>query len=184
MLLQRRNQPFPLWPYEWTRFITTVSNPDLLIAIHTQSHQTPSGLLVCNCNTQTARFHLWPHSQPIWNCHPTHPPIMSHLHTKHLLPLTLLFHIPLPEALMLFHQSYLQQTLDYPCAVYSVCGSSVQHPGLFYFCRPIEILNTCEPSLEFQIPRLKSDLGNFVSSKGAVLCYVHWSAARSMKIES
>ena len=60
----------------------------------------------------------------------------------------------------------IQQTLDYPCAVYPVCGSSVQHPSLFYFCRPIEILNMCEPSLEFQLLHFKSDLGKFSKLEG------------------
>ena len=51
-----------------------------------------SGLLVCNCHTQTGRFHSIP----------TCPPITSHTWTKHPLTPTLLL-----VALMYFCQSYL-----------------------------------------------------------------------------
>ena len=67
----------------------------------------------------------------------------------------------------------VQQTLDYPCVVYPVCGSSVQHSGFFYFCGSIEILNTCEPSLEFQLPRLKVTLA--ISLARRVPCFVMWT---------
>ena len=81
---------------------TTISNP---VEIHTQSHQIPFQNS-CLCHSQTARFHPWPHSPPIWKCIPTGPPIISHHQTSHLLT-PLPSSIPAPVALMIFCQSYL-----------------------------------------------------------------------------
>ena len=62
------------------RFTTTASNPDLPVAIHTQSHQIP--LQVC----WSTWLHPRPHPPPIWNCIPTCPPIPTHPRSQH--PLT------------------------------------------------------------------------------------------------
>ena len=78
-----RNPLFPFWPYEWTPLHHHSIKPRPSSCHHTQSHQIPFGeLLVCQCHTQTAKFHPWPHSLPVWNCIPTRPPIMSHPRTQ------------------------------------------------------------------------------------------------------
>ena len=73
-----------------TVWMDTGSSPQY----RTQTYQLPSThsptfsrMLVCQGHTQTTRLHLQPHSPPIWNSIPIHPPITRHPRTQH--PLTL-----------------------------------------------------------------------------------------------
>ena len=68
-------------------FTTTILNPDLSVAIHTQSHQIPFqecwSVIVIH---KLPKFHPWPHLPPVWNSISTCPPITSHPWSQH--PLT------------------------------------------------------------------------------------------------
>ena len=60
-------------------FTTMVSNPDLPVAIHIQSHQIPfQECWSVKYHTGTTRLHPRQHPPPIWNCIPTRPPIPTH----------------------------------------------------------------------------------------------------------
>ena len=61
---------------QWTPVHHHCINPDLPVAIHTQSHQ----ISFQECCTQTIRLHLRPHLPQIWNCIPT-PPVSTSLNS-------------------------------------------------------------------------------------------------------